>query len=93
MIYQFRALSFEISSRIFDCFLLDGEIFAMKTAFAILKFYELELKMSTFEEALNFLRVLPKDTNEDYLFDLIEKSKVKINLKKIFIITYFEIQI
>jgi hypothetical protein len=48
----------------------------MKTAFAILKFYELELKMSTFEEALNFLRVLPKDTNEDYLFDLIEKSKV-----------------
>jgi len=70
--------------RIWDNFLLFGEVFAYKTALAILKYYELELRTSTFDEAVNFLKILPKDLNEEFLFHIIDEIyvfnfKIKIN--------------
>lgn len=65
----------EIVSRIWDCFLLEGEVYAIKTALAILKYFELELKMLTFDGAINFLKE-SRDVNEEILFNLIEDVKV-----------------
>ena len=62
--------------RIWDNFFLEGEIFMFKTAIGILKYYELELKMDSFAEALEFLRKLPNDLCEPHLFKIISKLKV-----------------
>ena len=43
-----------ISTRIWDNFFLDGEIFTVKVGIAILKYFELELKLSTFDYASKF---------------------------------------
>lgn len=66
----------DIVSRIWDCFFLEGDVFAIKTALAILKYFELELKMLTFDGVTNFLWKLPKDMDEEMLFDLIEKINI-----------------
>jgi len=68
--------SCDIISRIWDCFLLDGEIYGFKTSLGILKYYEIELRISTFDEAINILKELPKETNEDRLFRIIEEINV-----------------
>jgi len=74
---SFRALyDNETVARIWDCFLLEGEIVAMKTGVAILKYFELELKMKTFDGAVKFLKELPRDIDEDQLFKYIEKVNV-----------------
>jgi hypothetical protein len=39
----------EFLARIWDNFFLEGEIYLFKVAIAIIKYYEFELKMSTFE--------------------------------------------
>lgn len=56
--------------------MLEGEIVAMKTGVAILKYFELELKMKTFDGAVKFLKELPRDIDEDQLFKYIEKVNV-----------------
>jgi len=66
----------EIVARIWDCFLMEGEIVAMKTGVAILKYFELELKMKTFDGAVKFLKELPRDIDEEQLFRYIEKVNV-----------------
>jgi len=38
-----RCLSLKVASRVIDCFLLDGEVFLIKTALGILMYYESEL--------------------------------------------------
>ena len=48
----------------------------MKTGVAILKYFELELKMKTFDGAVRFLKELPRDIDEDQLFRYIEKVNV-----------------
>jgi hypothetical protein len=62
----------EIVARIWDSFLLEGEIFAYKTALAILKYFELELKILTFDGAITFLKKMEKEIPEDILFNLID---------------------
>ena len=41
----------KITNRIWDNFLLEGEVFVYKVGIAILMYYELELKMATFDQA------------------------------------------
>jgi len=53
----------------------------------ILKYYELELRISTFDEAINILKELPMETNEERLFKIIEDINVDfINSSLIFLI-------
>jgi len=66
----------DIISRIWDSFLLEGEVYAIKTGVAILKYFELDLKMQTFDGAIKFLKNLPGDLDEDLVFSLIEKVNV-----------------
>ena len=42
--------------RIWDNFLLEGEVFAIKMGLGILKYNEIELKLATFDDALNILK-------------------------------------
>ena len=46
----------EFMLRIWDNFLLEGEIYLFKVGLAIIKYYEIELKMCTFHEGLKMLR-------------------------------------
>jgi hypothetical protein len=71
-------LNYKITSRIWDQFLLDGEVFSIKLGLALLKYFELELKMSTFVEASKFLKKIPVHINEDYLFSLVDHYNVII---------------
>ena len=68
----------DIIARIWDCFLLDGEVFAIKTALGILKYYDLELKMMTFDAAVKFLKKAPQSMNEKQLFNIIEGLQVSV---------------
>jgi hypothetical protein len=46
----------ETVARIWDNFLYEGEIFIFKCALGIIEYFQLELKMSTFDEATTLLR-------------------------------------
>lgn len=58
--------------------MLEGEVYAIKTGVAILKYFELELKMTTFDGAIKFLKGLPKEIDEDLLFGYIERVDASI---------------
>jgi len=75
-LFSMTFLDVDIISRIWDCFLLDGEVFAIKTAIGILKYFEVELRMQTFDGAIKFLKKLPNDIDEDTLFDIIDRISV-----------------
>jgi len=47
----FNRESNSILGRIWDCFILEGELYAYKVALAILKYHEVELKMMNFRGA------------------------------------------
>ena len=68
----------ETIPRIWDCFFLEGEVYGVKVGLGILKYYELELRLSTFDEAVNLLQDL-KNTNETILFKYIEEINVRIS--------------
>lgn len=62
-----------IVMRIWDNFLLEGEVFVIKTAISILKYYEIELKTCTYSDAIKFLKETKNQgINEAILFQIIE---------------------
>lgn len=67
---------------------MDGEIYGFKTSLGILKYYELELRISTFDEAISVLKDIPKDTNDDRLFRIIEEINV-LNFFLFLILKFF----
>eukprot|EP00742_Colponemidia_sp_Colp-10_P003614 GILJ01003848.1.p1 GENE.GILJ01003848.1~~GILJ01003848.1.p1 ORF type:complete len:996 (-),score=129.78 GILJ01003848.1:642-3572(-) len=69
-----RTLPLDIVSRVWDCYLLEGEMFALKTALGILKLYAPRLERETFEECVALLTSIPKDIDEILLFESIESS-------------------
>ncbi len=46
----------EFLLRIWDNFLLEGEIYLFKVGIALIKYFEIELKMCTFYEGLKLLK-------------------------------------
>jgi hypothetical protein len=57
--------------RVWDSFFLDGEIYAIKAGIGLLKYFELELKLSTFDEAVSIL-LYNQQTEEESLMAVIE---------------------
>ena len=57
----------------------------------ILKYYELELRISTFDEAINILKELPMETNEERLFKIIEEINVNFINFLLILLIYFDI--
>jgi len=48
-------LKSHIAKRLWDCFLIDGEIYAIRAGLGILKYFEIELKLSTFNDIIHIL--------------------------------------
>ena len=77
--YDVRPCPLDVTCRIWDLVIRDGESFLLKTALGILSLYEeILLKETDFVHIAQFLSKLPDDINSDKLFDKIE---VKIFLK------------
>ena len=70
-----NSLPLSTSSRLWDNFLLEGEIYVFKASIALIQYFQLELKMSTFDEAVTLLTQMP-DVNEDFFFILIDQVKI-----------------
>lgn len=74
-------------ARLWDNFLLEGEIYIFKAAMAYIKYFMLELKviyicyfikqMSPFDEAIKILKTHPPDLNEDYFFIMTDEIPIK----------------
>lgn len=67
----------EIVSRVWDNFMLDGEVFTIKTGLALLQYFESTfLKQSHFKIMKQLKNMQNGAVDEDNLFKLIEKIKV-----------------
>jgi hypothetical protein len=68
-----KSLPLEVSSRVWDNFLLDGEVFLYRTGLAILKKNESTLLKASFEECIMMLHEVSKSAPEsiEFLFYLL----------------------
>eukprot|EP01022_Parablepharisma_sp_SALTPOND_P004529 TRINITY_DN120462_c2_g1_i1.p1 TRINITY_DN120462_c2_g1~~TRINITY_DN120462_c2_g1_i1.p1 ORF type:complete len:674 (-),score=78.24 TRINITY_DN120462_c2_g1_i1:3202-5223(-) len=80
-----KHMDLEIASRIWDCFMLDGEVFAIKVGIAILKYFEniflkVQLtytnKQETHYNIMETLKNMQKKINEEKLFEIIDKLEI-----------------
>lgn len=71
-----RAFSLQIASRIFDCLIIEGEIFLYRTALAILKLSEKQLLLADFEHLLPMFRSIARELDEETLFATIKSIRV-----------------
>lgn len=71
-----RAFSLQTSARIFDCLIIEGEVFLYRTALALLKLSERALLAADFETLLPMFRLLPRELDEETLFATIQTIKV-----------------
>jgi len=63
-----KSLPLEVASRVWDSFVLEGEIFIIVAALGILRMLSAQLLASTFEGCLSLLTNLPSDITGDELF-------------------------
>ena len=73
-----KTLPFHIATRVWDGFLLEGEIFLFRTAISILKVSKSKLKNASFEKYVSILRNLPRDVDEEELFKNINSITIPI---------------
>lgn len=62
-----QALPLEAAARIWDCYLLEGEVFILRTALGILRMYAKKLCQASMEVIMKFLVHLPDDIDVDDL--------------------------
>ena len=68
-----NSLPLDISSRIWDVYLLDGDVFLFRAAIGVLKYFEHRLiTIKDFTEVAQFFNKLPDDINPDKLFSFIK---------------------
>lgn len=67
-----KSLPFDVTCRVWDMFLRDGEEFLFKTALGILRLYERQLLEMDFDEVVQFLTHLPESLSGSELFHNIE---------------------
>lgn len=72
-----KALPLECAIRIWDSFLVEGEVFVMRAAIGLLRLYAPRLSQMTMESIAPFLMRLPEETNATDLF--INISQIKIS--------------
>lgn len=77
-----RAAPLDVTCRIWDILIRDGEEFLFRAAFGILSMYEdILLKEPDFVNLAQFLSRLPDDINADLLFKEIEGIQLVANKK------------
>ena len=67
-----KALPCHICQRIWDIYILDGEVFAYRVAIGILLYYQRDLLESSFQGIILHLKKLPADICETNLFKCID---------------------
>lgn len=60
--------------RVWDNFLLEGELYLFRVGITILKYYEFELKISTFDGIIRLLTSQFDNTSAALFFDLLETT-------------------
>jgi cytohesin/brefeldin A-inhibited guanine nucleotide-exchange protein len=70
-----KCLDFQVASRVWDNFLIEGEVFAFKTGIAFLAYHQQQFLQSTHAEIKNILR--NGNTQEESIF-----SAMSLHLKK-----------
>ena len=71
-----KALPLEAAARIWDCYLVEGEVYIIRAALGILKMFAAKLGSQKLEEIMAFLMHLPEDINIDELLSNITQIKV-----------------
>lgn len=69
MTVYLKPLPLDIASRVWDIYLLEGEIFLFKVALALLKMHSHQLENYPRDLCINLLNQFPKDISEDALFE------------------------
>jgi hypothetical protein len=78
-----RSLPFGVALRVWDCFLLEGEVFLFRTAVALLYIFERALlRACSLEDCLPILRHMADDLTEAVLFEAIRKIIVPPYIKQ-----------
>jgi cytohesin/brefeldin A-inhibited guanine nucleotide-exchange protein len=60
--------------RVWDGFLLEGEIYLFKVGIALIKYFEIELKMCTFYEGLKLLKFSNTEKSSLLFFEILDKD-------------------
>ena len=69
-----RALPLDIASRVFDCYLVEGEVLLLRTALAILTILQPQLERATLSSSVAMLKAVPSDSvTETLLFETIDQ--------------------
>jgi hypothetical protein len=71
-----KSLDIDITARIWDNFLLEGEIYAIKVALSLLRYFEYILLSLTNTEIVSFLKDLHGKIDEEKLFRSIDEVKL-----------------
>jgi len=71
-----KSLPIPIASRVWDCYLLQGEVFLFRCALGILLAHKKFLRTADFEECVCGLRRLAEDIDENLLFKCIKQISV-----------------
>jgi hypothetical protein len=76
-----KALPLETAARIWDCYLVEGDVFIMRAALGILRMFAPKLsQQSEVEGIMKILMHLPEDINSDEL--ILNISQIKISARK-----------
>jgi len=71
-----KALPLEVAARLWDCYLLEGEVFIIRAALGILRFYAANLAKMPLEGIMSLLVHVPEDINADDLINAIAEIKL-----------------
>ena len=71
-----KALPIEVAARLWDCYLLEGEVFIIRAALGILKTYAARLAKRSLEGIMELLLHAPQDVCGDELMKNIEDIKI-----------------
>jgi len=71
-----KTLPIQLTSRIWDNFILEGESYLYRSALGILKFCMPQLLQADFDDIVYILHHLPKDIDEQKLFEVMESFKI-----------------
>jgi len=79
-----KSVPLPLACRIWDCFLIEGEIFVHYVAVGILKSFEIQLLKSSFEECLKIIvDQIPRNISETTLFSLIKDYQITPKIQAI----------
>jgi len=79
-----KAVSLPLACHIWDCFLIEGEIFVHYVAVGALKLFDTQLLKANFEECLDLVTLqIPKSLTDTTLFPIIKEFEITPKIQAI----------